>query len=71
MRTKLKNRRISLGLTQAHVADAAEIDRGYYANIENGTRNGSINVWLRILKALNIPEIQLGEYLEAEKKKGA
>lgn len=71
IRENLKNRRITLGLTQSHVAEAAEIDRTYYVNIENGRRNGSVNVWLRILAALNIPESQLGEYLKISEKKGA
>lgn len=71
IRENLKNKRISLNLTQSHVAEAAGIDRTYYVNIENGKRNGSVNVWLRILKVLNIPETQLGEYLKTSEKKGA
>lgn len=70
-REKLKNKRIALGLTQSHIAEAAGIDRSYYAHIENGGRNGSISVWLKILAALNIPEVQLGEYVKTSKKKGA
>lgn len=71
VRENLRNRRIALGFTQSHVAKAAEIDRTYYSVIENGKKNGSIDVWLRILKVLNIPETQLGEYLETSEKKGA
>lgn len=71
VRTKLKNRRVFMGFTQADVAQAAEIDRGYYANVENGKRNCSIPVWIKILKILEIPKAELMEYVENESEKGA
>ena len=70
-RKKLKGKRIALGLTQRSVAEAVGIGRTYYVGIENGKRNGSVRLWLKILNVLNIPESQLGEYLETSKKKGA
>ncbi len=71
VRERLKTKRMSLNLTQSHVAEAAGIDRTYYVNIENGKRDGSVKVWLKILSVLNIPETQLGEYLKANEQKGA
>ena len=71
IRSKLKNRRVCLGFTQADIAQSAEIDRGYYANIENGKRNCSFYVWLRILKALEVPEAEFVDYVKSDNEKGA
>ncbi|QKS71941.1 helix-turn-helix transcriptional regulator [Paenalkalicoccus suaedae] len=44
MRTWMKELRISKGLTQEKVAESAGIKRPYYAMIESGDRNPSVNV---------------------------
>jgi len=56
MRPALRERRTKLNLTQQQVADRAKIARSSYVNIENGTRNPSLSVALRIKNALECQE---------------
>jgi transcriptional regulator with XRE-family HTH domain len=42
-------------LTQEEVAEAAEMDRAYYAGVEAGLRNPSFRQLLRIARALKVP----------------
>ena len=52
MRDKLRDIRVQRGMTQQEVADAAEIERVTYTNIELGNKNPSFQVAARIKKAL-------------------
>lgn len=64
IRSKLRERRLSLGYTQQKVADLVPITRTYYTELENGNRKGSLEIWLLIGKALDIPETELIEYMK-------
>lgn len=48
MRYKLKSLRIQLGLTQEYVASELSISRSAYTNIENGNKNPSLELGLKI-----------------------
>ncbi|KHE72159.1 helix-turn-helix domain-containing protein [Halobacillus sp. BBL2006] len=51
-------------LTQQQIADGAHIDRAYYAQIENGTRNPSMAVASQIASFLHInPSLFFSEHL--------
>lgn len=49
----VKEKRLSLGLSQEQLAYIAEIDRTYLPDIEKGKRNVSLLVADKIAKALN------------------
>ena len=51
--------RVAAGLTQEHVAFAAEIDLTYLGGIERGKRNPSLLVMARIADALAVPLCEL------------
>lgn len=51
---KLKQARIKAKLTQAQVAKAAEVNTNYYACIERGEVNPSLEKLIGVAKALNI-----------------
>ena len=75
-RLKLRNRRKSLSYTQEQVADGVGIARTYYTEIENGNRQASLDVWLRIGAFLDISEGDLVSYMreglkQGHKKRGA
>lgn len=69
MRKRLREKRKSLGYTQAYVAQEAGIGRTYYTEIENGNRMGSLDVWLSIGKVLNIPESEIIAYMKERRRK--
>lgn len=52
MRTKLKRLRLGKGLTQQSLADAAGISRATYTNIENGKKNPSLALAVKIKRVL-------------------
>ncbi len=52
---RVRERRLSLGLSQEKLANLADVDRTYLPDIENGKRNVSLVVAEKIAKALNIP----------------
>lgn len=54
---KLKEARKKVGLTQAEVAEAAEVNTNYYARIERGEENPSFEKLNRIMKVLKIKTI--------------
>lgn len=56
---KLRQAREKLGLTQAEVAEKADINDNYYAMIERGEANPSYEKLQKLLKALNIKSIDL------------
>lgn len=51
---KVKEIRLSIGLSQEKLANLAEIDRTYLPDIEKGKRNVSLMVAEKIAKALNV-----------------
>jgi len=51
---KLKQLRLSKGLSQEKLALEADLDRTYIPSIEKGERNVSITVLEKLSKALNI-----------------
>lgn len=55
MREKLRRLRISAGFTQQQLSAIARISRNHYTQIESGERNPSLEVSLRIKRALNYP----------------
>lgn len=63
-RQKLKAKRAAFGCTQEEVAYYAGITRTYYTEIENGNRNCSLNIWLKIAELLQIPESELVSYMK-------
>ena len=50
----VRNKRISLKLSQEKLANMAEIDRTYLPDIEKGKRNVSLIVAEKIANALNV-----------------
>ena len=52
---RVRERRLSWGLSQEKLANLADVDRTYLPDIENGKRNVSLVVAEKIAKALNIP----------------
>ena len=70
-RNKLIKLRKEKKLKQREVAEAVDIDRGYYSNIETGKRNGSLDIWLRIGKFLEIPPEELLDYMQEGMKMSA
>lgn len=70
-RTKLIKLRKEKELRQREVAEAVGIDRGYYSNIETGKKNGSVDIWLRIGKVLDIPPGELLSYMREGMKETA
>ena len=56
---KLKNAREKAKLTQANVADAADMHVNYYARIERGEENPSYEILHGILKALKLNSLEL------------
>ncbi|MBN8236177.1 helix-turn-helix domain-containing protein [Halobacillus kuroshimensis] len=64
MRSWLINLRKEQELTQQEIAEGAHIDRAYYAQIENGTRNPSMTVASQIASYLHInPSLFYTEHL--------
>ena len=64
MRNELKNKRLEKGYTQQETAIKARISKSHYSMIENGERIGSLEVWISILNALEIPEEELTKYMK-------
>lgn len=56
---KLKEARKKVGLTQAEVAEAAEVNTNYYARIERGEENPSFEKLNRIMKALKMKTLSI------------
>lgn len=70
-RKRLKDKRLTLGLTQQQVADLIDVDRTFYVRIENGQKGCKMETWLKIADVLNIPESDLIPYIKEGIKKGA
>ncbi len=62
----LKNMRLEKHLTQFEVAELAEIDEKYYDQIERGINSPTLNIFIRIIKALEINPSELLEMFDIE-----
>jgi len=51
---KIAQERLKQGLTQEDLAGMAEIDRSFLSYIENGRKNFSIEMLLKLSTALNV-----------------
>lgn len=56
---KLKDKRESMSFTQVEVAQKAHINVNYYARLERGEENPSMDILLRIAKALNMKSSEI------------
>ena len=50
---RIREKRKSLGWTQEHLADQAEIDRSYIGGVERGERNLTFTILCQICRALS------------------
>ncbi len=62
----LKKMRLEKHLTQFEVAELAEIDEKYYDQIERGINSPTLNIFIRIIKALEINPSELLEMFDIE-----
>lgn len=51
---RLRTLRTGAGLTQERLADLAQLDRSYLANVEGGGRNPTLDVMHRLATALEV-----------------
>lgn len=58
---KIARERLKQGLNQEDLAGMAEIDRSMLSYIENGRKNFSVEMVLKLSKALNIKPAKLFE----------
>ncbi len=56
---KFKKARKSIGLTQLEVAEKANIDVNYYAQIERGEKNPSLETLKVLMKILKIKSLKI------------
>ncbi len=56
---KIAQERVKKGLTQEDLAGMAELDRSFLSYIENGHKNFSVDMLLRIAKALGLNPTRL------------
>ena len=70
---RIKSKRLFLGYTQEQLADLSNINTSYMSNIENGHKKMSIEVLVRISKALetSIDYLLLGEHETEDIKREA
>lgn len=62
----LKKMGLEKHLTQFEVAELAEIDEKYYGQIERGINSPTLNIFIRIIKALEINPSELLEMFDIE-----
>ncbi len=43
------------GMTQSALAEIAGVAQGYLSDIENGRRDGPVELWLKLSRALDLP----------------
>lgn len=63
-RTNLKLFRVAQKMTQAEFAEKIGCNRGTYAAIEKGTRNGLAGFWLKLQAAF--PAANIGELMKVD-----
>ena len=70
--TKLREKRLSVGLNQAEVADAAQVSRPFIHDLEKGNRGARLDTWERIAAVLScdIEAIVEDEQLERFREVG-
>jgi transcriptional regulator with XRE-family HTH domain len=57
----IRARRLALGLSQDHFADAIGMHRAYYSSLERGVRNLTINTLLKVAEGLGVTGSQILE----------
>lgn len=62
-RQKLVSQRMKMHLSQGEVATMAGVDRTYYGRLENGHRDGDIETWYKIARALRWPLEKVSELI--------
>lgn len=67
IRMNLKIFRIRYGLTQSEMAARVGYDRASYALIESGTRNPSIEFFMSLQEAFDIPDEEMWGLTKIEK----
>jgi transcriptional regulator with XRE-family HTH domain len=60
----VRERRVSLMITQEELAERAQMHRTYVTDIENGLRNPAVLTLARIAVALEIPMWKIVEFAE-------
>lgn len=65
-RLKLKSLRAGRDLSQDEMAEKLEVSRGTYADIENGTRDGSVEFWLNLAKLFELSDSEVVELMKNE-----
>ncbi len=63
--TRIRNYRISLGLSQASVADISGCHPTYIGQVERGEKNATLESIAKIAAAINVPLSKLFELIEA------
>ena len=63
-RTNLKLFRVAQKMTQAEFAEKIGCNRGTYAAIEKGSRNGRTGFWLKLQKVF--PSADIGELMKVD-----
>jgi len=50
------------GMTQAALAETVGVTQGYLSDVEKGRRDGPVELWLKLSRALNLPiEVLIGD----------
>lgn len=57
--TRVRNRRVELGVSQEELGHRAKLDRTYIGGVERGERNVSLDNIYRIAKALGVAAREL------------
>ena len=63
---RIKQLRKELGLSQEGLGNAAEVDRTYVTDVENGRRNVSVEILERLIGAL---EVTIAEFFNSKEFK--
>lgn len=62
----LRRRRLARGLTQAALAEAAEISLNHVSLMERGLRTPSLDVFIQVARGLGVRPAELAGELDAE-----
>lgn len=66
MRDGLYMFRHSLKLSQSEIAEKIGCSRATYSSIESGKRNGSMTFWLKLQKAFNVSDVEIGTLMKID-----
>jgi transcriptional regulator with XRE-family HTH domain len=65
--TAIKEAREAAGLTQLELAQKAQVHRTYVNQLENGHRNPTIEVFMRICEAMNLLPSKVMQKIERKR----